>query len=130
MAVYLTVEDPEALEPVPRAYCALTEVHANYKTKSLVVIFECWRNKQAFEAKRRSFTAIQVQFEANKGGEHYFQQYGLDGGGMTIGPNILHFCRTHSELLRDATPINDAADWTRPGAELPQELEGSASEQP
>ena len=113
MAVYLTVEDPEALEPVRGAYCALTEIHANYKTKSLVAIFECWRNREAFKASRRSFTAIQVQFEADKGGEQYFQQYGLDGGGMTIGPNILQFCMTHSELLRDSTLATEEVEEGR-----------------
>ena len=102
MAVYLTVEDPEAMDPVQQAYCVLTEVHANFKTKSLIAIFECWRTKEACNAKRRSFSAIQVQLEPDRGGEAYFSQHGLDGAAMQLGPRVLDFCVEHSAIFQTA----------------------------
>lgn len=106
MAALVTVEDPEGLEPVADAYCALTEVHANYKTKSLVVIFECWRSRAAFEAKRKSFTAIQLKFDTEQGGSKFFEQYGVDGNDGNVGANILKFCKQHSDVFTHAKPLD------------------------
>ena len=87
----MTVEDPEGLAPVENAYCTLTGVHANCKSMSLIAILECWRSRQAFEAERKSFTAIQLQFETENGGKEFFERYGVDGAGLSLGPNIKQF---------------------------------------
>jgi hypothetical protein len=104
MAVILTIEDPEGTEPVANAYGVITEIHANFKTKSLVVIFECWRSKAAFVAERRSFTAIQLRFDPDKGGTAFFERYGVDGAAGSMGENILSFCLSHSDVLKEAKP--------------------------
>ena len=106
MAALVTIEDPEGLEPVVDAYCALTETHANYKTKSLVAIFECWRSREAFEAKRKSFTAIQVKFDTDQGGVAFFEHYGVDGINGEVGANILEFCMANSDILKGAKPLD------------------------
>jgi len=105
MAAILDIEDPEGLEPVKDAYCALTEVHTNYKTKSLIAIFECWRSRDAFNAERKPFTAIQLKFEPDKGGSDFFYQYGIDGANGSIGENILQFCLDNSDIMRDAKTL-------------------------
>lgn len=105
MAALLDIEDPEAIEPVVDAYCALTEVHANYKTKSLIAIFECWRNRDAFNAKRKPFTAIQLKFEPDRGGSAFFDQYGIDGANGAQGENILAFCLANSDIMLHARPV-------------------------
>lgn len=104
MAVTLTIEDPEGTEPVKNAYGVITEIHANFKTKSLVVVFECWRSRAAFEAERRSFTAIQIRFEPDKGGTAFFDRYGVDGAAGAISENILSFCLSNSDILKEAKP--------------------------
>jgi hypothetical protein len=106
MAALVTIEDPEGLEPVVDAYCALTEVHANYKTQSLVAIFECWRSREAFDAKRKSFTAIQVKFDTEQGGAEFFDRYGIDGSNGNVGANILEFCMANSDILKGAKPLD------------------------
>ena len=106
MATLLTVEDPEGINPVTDAYCAITEVHANYRTKSLIVVFECWRSRLAFEAKRKPFTAIQIRFEPDKGGSDFFDKYGIDGA---VGANILKFCIANSDVMKDAITFTPAA---------------------
>lgn len=106
MSLYLTVEDPEGTAPVQDAFCVLTEVHMNFKTQSLVGIFECWRSYEAFQAQKRSFTAIQVQYERDKGGAEYFAQHGIDGAGLQLGPKLRDFCMQHSEILSQGTAAN------------------------
>ena len=112
MAVYMTVDDPEGLSPVANAYCTLTEVHTNFKTKSLIAIFECCRSREAFLAKRKAFTAIQLQFEPNTGGEEFFNQYGVDGSGLVLGPNIKQFAMERAlegAILVDEKTASDVA---------------------
>lgn len=106
MAVHLRVEDPEGLDPVD-AFCVLTEVHMNFKTKMLVGIFECWRSREAFEAKRKSFTAIQMQFESEKGGEAFYHQFGIDGANMQLGTNVREFCMQNGQMFQSATKAEE-----------------------
>jgi len=101
MAVYLTVEDPEDLGAT-EAYCVLTEVHMNYRTQTLVVAFECWRNQAAYEANRKPFTAIQFQFDPDKGGEQFYRQHGIDGVDGKLGHRIREFCMTQTTTFKHA----------------------------
>lgn len=111
MSTLLTVEDPEGTTPVNDAYCVITEVHANYRTESLIVVFECWRSRLAFEAKRKPFTAIQIRFDPDKGGSDFFDQYGIDGSGGVFGANVFEFCLRHrGDILKNDKPQAEAPE--------------------
>ena len=104
MAFYLSVEDPENIGVVADAYCVLTEVHSNFKTRTLAAVFECWRSKEACEAKKSSFNAITVEMTPENGGNAYFEQNGLDGAKLTLAPILRDFCLDNAESLAEARP--------------------------
>ena len=104
MAVYLTIDDPEDVGQVQDAYCVLTEVHSNFRSKTLLVIFECWRSREAFLKGRKPFNAIKVTFEPDQGGKEYFQQYGIDGAGLHLGKAVLDFCNEHCDIIMGSKP--------------------------
>ena len=106
LAFYLDVEDPEDTGVIKQAYCVLTEVHANFKTKTLLAIFECWRNRAACFADKNSFTAIQIPLEPDQGGKLYFTQHGLDGAQMHLAPSVRNFVLEHAPQLQTATPAD------------------------
>jgi len=97
----MTVEDPESLEPVTDAFCVMMEIHTSFKTKALVVLFECWRSKEAFDAEKRSFHAIRVPIDPDKGGRYLLDLYAREGA-IPLG-GLTNFCLNSTEALQGGT---------------------------
>ena len=104
MAFYFNVEDPENIGVVENAYCVLTEVHSNFKTRTLAAVFECWRSKEACDAKKSSFNAITIEMTPDNGGDAYFEQNGIDGAKLNLAPILRDFCLEYSATLAEARP--------------------------
>ena len=104
MAFYLNVEDPENIGVVEEAYCVLTEVHSNFKTRTLAVVFECWRSKEACDARKSSFNAITVELTPENGGNEYFESNGIDGAKLGLAPVLRDFCLEYAANLAEARP--------------------------
>lgn len=109
MAFYATVDDPQELSQVEGAYCALVETHINYETKALRLVFKCWRSRMAFEAKRAAFAIIPIDIAPDKGGIDYFKQYGTDGAGMQMGPNLRDYCKSRCTEFTQGRCVNDSS---------------------
>jgi hypothetical protein len=74
-ALFLDLEDPEGTAPVIDAYCVLSETHFNHETQAVVAVFKCWRSREAFEAKKKAFNAIQINLPPKEGGFDFFEQH-------------------------------------------------------
>jgi hypothetical protein len=73
-ALFLDLEDPEGTAPVIDAYCVLVETHFNHETQAVVAVCKCWRSREAFEAKKKAFNAIQINLSPKEGGFDFFNQ--------------------------------------------------------
>lgn len=67
-AIIAEVEDPTGAQPVDKAFCCLSEIHANMRTGNVVAIFECWRNQESYDIEKQPFTMIQVKLPPDEGG--------------------------------------------------------------
>ena len=101
-AFYTDIEDPEDTGKVEQSYCVLTEVHANFKSYTVVALFECWRSKQAFEADKQPFNTITIELEPDNGGKEYFAENGADGANMHLAPALRDFCLSKAQNLQGA----------------------------
>lgn len=95
-ALFLDLEDPEGTAPVINAYCVLVETHFNYETKAVVAVFKCWRSREAFEAKKKPFNAIQISLPPNEGGSEFFASHanGMDA----LKSVMISFCIDSGKL--------------------------------
>ena len=82
----------------------LTEVHSNFKTRTLAAVFECWRSKEACDAKKSSFNAITIEMTPDNAGDAYFEQNGIDGAKLNLAPILRDFCLEYSATLSEARP--------------------------
>lgn len=106
LAFYFDIEDTEDTKIVEHAYCAITEVHLNIRSKLLVAVVECWRSKEACLAGKNSFNAIEIVLDDENGGPAYFQTAGIDGAQLHLVPTLRDFILTNSEQFSAATPAD------------------------
>ena len=111
LAFYFDVEDTEDTGTVQQAYCVITEVHLNLRSKVVVGVVECWRSKEACFAGKNPFTAFEVALDEENGGPAYFETAGIDGAGMQLVPVLRDFIITNSQQFNMAV----AADKTEQG---------------
>lgn len=103
-AFYCDIDDPEDTSAVKKAFCVLSEVHANFRTKTIVAVFECWRSQEAYASNKKPFSLIDIPLEPENGGKLYYQKFGDDGANLNLAKNLRDFCLEHIDRLKTATP--------------------------
>jgi hypothetical protein len=106
VSFYVAMEDPESTEPVNSAYCVLTETHMNYETQALIIVYQCWRTKEAYLAKRKPFNKIQVSLPPDEGGKEFFSHPDAGEASRRFGNLLRDWCLDVNKDLRQATRAN------------------------
>lgn len=114
ISFYVAMEDPENTEPVNSAYCVLTETHMNYETQALIVVYQCWRTKEAYLAKRKPFNKIQVNLAPDEGGKEFFNGTDTREASHRFGNLLRNWCLSISKDLRQAV----CADAKEPNTDV------------
>lgn len=104
MACVLTIDDPQDTATISNAYAVLVEAHLNFELQALIGVFKIWRSMAAYNANKEAILTISVPLKPDEGGKDFFKQFGIDGAGCQMGPNIRDWCIARSPDLAGAIP--------------------------